>query len=174
MGSIEFDWKGKTYCILYEGGVPFPANDEEENACEEFRKSNEGIAFFGPIPTDWSVEHYLDDRYPFDAERGCRVDVEDQGRGNKSKVYDEDDDDEDGYDDEPYIDWCSYEKCRYGCYRHFYLTGEEHVCSQCGVYSCKECAEGTFKKCADKDCDEEVCGNHKYCEDHGSRKKSKT
>ena len=34
------------------------------------------------LSTDLSVEHYLDDRYPFDAERGCRVDVEDQGRGN--------------------------------------------------------------------------------------------
>ena len=122
----------------------------------------EGIKFFGPVPTDWSKEHYLDDRYPWDPERECRVDAENQGDGGG--------DDDDDYE-EPYIDWCDYEKCRYGCYRHFYLTSDAHVCGYCGVHSCKECAKGSFKKCSSKQCDEWVCGKHKKCEGCGKSKK---
>mmetsp|Transcript_14833 Transcript_14833/g.32217 ORF Transcript_14833/g.32217 Transcript_14833/m.32217 type:complete len:151 (-) Transcript_14833:173-625(-) len=150
MGSFDFEWKGKTYDILTEGGYPFFDSDEERDAFDEWRVTKEGISLFGPVPTDWSKEHYLDDRYPWDAEKECRVDAED------------------GNYEEAYIDWCDYEKCRYGCYRHFFLTSDAHVCGKCGVHSCKECAKGSFKKCSDKD--EWVCGDHEKCEDHGGSK----
>ena len=84
----------------------------------------------------------LDDRYPFDPDSGCRVDAENP-------------------DEEPDIDWCCYEKCRYGCYRHYYLTGDAHECSLCGVFSCKGCAAGSFRACASEDCGAWICGDHK-------------
>lgn len=76
----------------------------------------------------------LDDRYPFDPDSGCRIDAENP-------------------DEEP------YEKCRYGCYKHYYVTSDAHECSLCGVFSCKGCAAGSFKACTSEDCKAWICGN---------------
>ena len=119
---------------------------------------NKGGRFqlFGPVPTDWSKEHYLDDRYPWDPNRDCRVDVDN---------IDCDPDDEDSYYDEADIDWASYDKCRFNCYRHFLITNKAHECAKCGVMSCKECARGCFKKCSVEYCNEQVCGcDCEYCD----------
>lgn len=75
-------------------------------------------------------------------ERDCRVDVEDVGKEKKKNssssggggedMYDSDDED---YYNEPNIDWASYDKCRFNCYRHFYITSDTHECAMCGVMS---------------------------------------
>ena len=88
----------------------------------------------------YNEEHYLDDRYPYDPDKDCRVDV-----------YD-------GEDATGFIDFYHYEKCRYGCYRRFYNTFDSHQCSICYVLSCNSCAVG-FKKC--KECKAWICGKHK-------------
>ena len=107
MGGFDFEWKGKTYDILTEGGCPFFETDEEEQAFEEWRKTPAGIQLFGPVPKDWSEEHYLDDRYPWDADRECRVDVEEIGKEKKHRNnISSDSDDDDSYD-EADIDWFS-------------------------------------------------------------------
>lgn len=167
MGGFDFEWKGKYYNILTEGGCPFFESDEELNAFEEWRVTPEGIRLFGPVPKDWSEEHYLDDRYPWDPERECRVDVEDLGKGKSSSRNNIDgSDSEDDYYDEPNIEWYLYEKCRYNCYRHFYMTNKTHECANCSVLSCKECAKGSFKKCSGEggDCGETLCDVCDYCE----------
>ena len=161
MGGWEFDYEGRTYYVPTEGGVPIFLDDEVEEAFEKWRESPEGIEVFGPVPTDWSKEHYLDDRYPWDRERECRIDPEEDDYGG-SGGYTESDDEDCCGGGEADIDWSSYEKCRYGCYRQFYITSEAHICSNCGVYSCKSCA-ASFKKCAGSCCEEKVCGQHKYC-----------
>ena len=172
MGGFDFEWKGKLYIINTEGGYPFFETDEEEAAFNEWRPSPEGIQLFGPVPKDWeSTEHYLEDRYPWDSERDCRVDVEDVGKDKKNKssnsgggdMYDSDDED---YYNEPNIDWASYDKCRFNCYRHFYIASDTHECALCGVISCKECAKGSFKKCSGKDCSAWVCGCDCVCCDY--------
>jgi len=180
MGGFSFEWKGKEYNILTEGGYPFFETDEEETAFNEWRVTREGIQLFGPVPKDWSDEHYLDDRYPWDPERDCRVNVEDVGKKKKknSSGGGGDSEEDDDYYDEPYIDWCSYEKCRFNCYRHFYITSNTHECAKCGVMSCKECAKGSFRKCSGHDCDAWVCGCDcdccDYCEEQKKEmKKSK-
>ena len=58
MGGFDFEWKGKTYEVDTEGGYPCPDSDEVAEALEQWRKSPEGIKFFGPLPTDWSKEHW--------------------------------------------------------------------------------------------------------------------
>ena len=174
MGGFDFEWKGKTYDILTEGGCPFFETDEEEQAFEEWRKTPACIQLFGPVPKDWSEEHYLDDRYPWDADRECRVDVEELGKEKKKRNnISSDSDDDDSYD-EADIDWYLYEKCRFNCYRHFYLTDDTHECAKCGVFSCKQCAKGAFKKCSGEGCNEWVCGcDCEYCEYCEEQKKSK-
>ena len=53
----------------------------------------------------------LDDRYPWDADRECRVDVEELGKEKKKRSdISSDSDDDDSYD-EADIDWYLYEKC---------------------------------------------------------------
>lgn len=161
MGGFDFEWKGKLYVINTEGGCPFFETDEEEKAFEEWRVTKEGIQLFGPVPTDWSKEHYLDDRYPWDPNRDCRVDVENIGKERRGDC----DSDDDSYYDEADIDWCDYEKCRFNCYRHFLVTNKAHECAKCGVMSCKECARGCFKKCSGEGCNEQVCGcDCEYCD----------
>jgi len=128
MGGLEFEYEGKTYNMIGEGGCLFFDNDDEEEAFEKWRETPQGIQLYGPVPIDWSREHCIDDRYPWNDEKGCRVDVENPD------------------DDDPYIDWCFYEKCRYGCYRHFYVTSDSRNCSACDVFACKQCAEGSFRK----------------------------
>ena len=179
MGGFDFEWKGKIYTIPTEGGYPFFETDEEETAFEQWRVTPAGIQLFGPVPKDWSEEHYLDDRYPWDSERGCRVDVEDVGKEKKnirsSSSGCDSEEDEDSYYDEPNIDWCSYEKCRFNCYRHFYVTRNTYECAMCGVMSCKECARGSFKKCSGDGCNLWVCGCDcdccDYCEEQKKEKK---
>jgi len=140
MGVFDFKYEGKTYSISIEEDCPILQNDEEMEVFEKWRKTPKGIGVFDPIPYDWSQEHCLDDRYPWDNDKERRVDIEDPEN------------------EEPYIDWCYYDKCRYGCYRQFYLTNDAHNCNVCGVFSCKGCAEGSFRKLSMTDDDEWVCG----------------
>ena len=140
MGGISFDWKGKSYDIICEGGCPFFETDEEYEAFEEWRASDEGIRCFGPIPPDWSKEHYLDDRYPWDNSKQHRVDVDDPDA-----------------DDAPDINWFDYVECEYGCKKHFYVTKDIHTCSYCNGPSCKQCAATKLTKCSTDGCNEWNC-----------------
>ena len=54
MGGFDFDWNGKTYDIICEGGVPCFSSEEEMEAFEQWRVTPQGIQLFGPVPTDWS------------------------------------------------------------------------------------------------------------------------
>lgn len=159
MGGFDFEWNGKTYIINCEGSVPIFENDEEARAFEQWRKTPQAIELFGGGGNehDWSHEHYLDDRYPYDPERECRVDTDYDGYGEDGEEGDED---EGGYM-EADIDWFEYEKCR-RCYRQFYVTADSNRCIVCDALSCKQCAVG-FKRC-------EEC-NACYCGRHGRRKK---
>ena len=145
MGGFDFEWNGKSYEIIAEGGVPDFKSDEEEKAVEEWRKTEQGIMVFGPVGRDWSKEHYLDDRYPFNEDTGERYDIEDQ-------------------DESPYIDYCDYEKCRYGCYRLFLPGKDYNYCSVCEVVSCSQCASGGFRTC-------KVCKYAKICDGHDGQDK---
>jgi len=128
MGGFDFEWKGKVYDIPTNGGVPFPSSDEAAQALEEWRESPQGIRVFGPLPMDWSKEHYLDDR-----------------------IHDSEYESDDEYE--------YYEKCRYGCYRKFYVTSKTHACSHCYVVSCQKCAQGSFAKCITEGCSGWICSN---------------
>ena len=97
MGGLSFTIDGKDHDIYMKRGYPVFEDDEEEEAFKKWRKTNDGIACCGPVPQDWSEEHYLNDQYPFDEEELERhIDIED----------------EDECDEKPYIDWCSYDKSR--------------------------------------------------------------
>ena len=172
MGGFDFEWEGKTYSAMTEGGYPFFDDEETKEAFDKWRKTPEGIDFFGPAPTDWSKEHYLDDRYPFDHERGCRVNAAELGK--EGVEFDEDMTSIRTPRSRTLIGVNIRKvQVRYGCYQHFYLTGKAHVCSKCGVHSCKECARGSFKKCSSKGCDEMVCGKHSTCGEHNTSKRSR-
>mmetsp|Transcript_31507 Transcript_31507/g.46351 ORF Transcript_31507/g.46351 Transcript_31507/m.46351 type:complete len:241 (-) Transcript_31507:57-779(-) len=140
MGGFDFEWKGKIYSITTEGGHPCPTDEEEARALAEWRLSEEGIEWFGPVPTDWSKEHYLDDRYPWHLSRLHRIDVDDPDA-----------------DKEPYINWFDYVECEYGCGKHFYITRGTHTCSYCNGPCCKECAKVKLTKCSTEGCDEWNC-----------------
>eukprot|EP00979_Chaetoceros_neogracilis_P007559 scaffold1598_cov259-Chaetoceros_neogracile.AAC.9 len=168
MAGFDFVLTGTSYDIMCVGSEPTFENDEDKEAFEQWRKlvqqmsmcdmddeEVEQLRIFDecrvdandeedddPYTSDWSKEHYLDDRYPWDSDKECRVDADDEE------------------DDDPFIDWYLYDKCRYSCYRHFYVTSGLHECSLCDVSSCEECAEGSFKKCLTKDCDNWICGHH--------------
>ena len=141
MGGFDFEWNGKVYDICTEGGVPFFSSDEEREAFEQWRVTEEGINFFGPVPTDWSKEHYLDDRYPWNREKGRRIDVDDPDA-----------------EEDPYINWYDYVECEFGCKKHFYITKDIHVCSYCNGPACKKCAEKKFLKCSSDGCEKWNCG----------------
>ena len=44
MGGFDFEWKGKTYTVITEGGYPFPASDEvaELEALEQVLRAAPG------------------------------------------------------------------------------------------------------------------------------------
>ena len=42
MGGLSFDWKGKEYNIMMEGGCCIFDNDEEEKAFMQWRVTDEG------------------------------------------------------------------------------------------------------------------------------------
>ena len=42
MGGLSFDWKGKEYNIMMEGGCCLFDNDEEEKAFMQWRVTDEG------------------------------------------------------------------------------------------------------------------------------------
>lgn len=145
MGGFDFDWNGKTYDIICEGGVPCFSSEEEMEAFEQWRVTPQGIQLFGPVPTDWSKEHYLDDRYPWKGEKSHRIDVDDPDA-----------------DDEPDINWYDYVECEYGCKKHFYITKHINTCSYCNGPSCMKCAKKKFRKCSTEGCEKwNCCGRGK-------------
>ena len=136
MGGIEFeDENGKVRSVCLEGGViPF-GDDSDVEAFERWKKTEEGREYFGLSSEDDDSEHYLSDKYPFDPETGMRGDEDD------------------------YIDYIDYEKCRAGCYRQFLYSGK-HDCCICGVISCKQCARESGMNCVGDGCSAWICGKH--------------
>lgn len=140
MGGFDFEWNGKVYDVVTEGGYPFFDNDEEREAFEQWRQTPQGIQVFGPVPTDWSKEHYLDDRYPWNTKKLQRIDIDDPDAK-----------------DVPYVNWPDYVECEYGCKKHFYITKSIHVCSYCNGPSCKKCAKRSFLNCSEEGCNKWNC-----------------
>jgi len=102
MGGIEFqDENGKWRSVCLEGGViPF-GDDSDVEAFVRWTKTKQGREYFDLSSEDEDSEHYLSDKYPSNPDTGMRGDEDD------------------------YIDYCFYEKCRYRCYRQFWYHARQ-------------------------------------------------
>lgn len=152
MSGIEFqDEDGMIRSICLEAGcIPF-GDDSDVEAFLRWTKTDEGRKYFGYDSE--GEEHFLSDKYPFNPETGERGDEDD------------------------YIDWGYYEKCRHGCYRQFWYSGK-HDCCYCNVISCSPCARQQGSTCIGDECDAWICGRHKskFCPDckHDVKKEAET